>query len=71
MKAKQPKYNSIEDIKYDLKVYQLERKIALEQIKSLKNELKEDTDATKLLPLLLARRLPIILGAFKILKKVF
>lgn len=35
-------YNSFEDIERDLKRYKLERQIALEELKTLKGEFKED-----------------------------
>lgn len=35
-------YNSYEDIERDLKRYKLERQIALEELKAIKGEFKED-----------------------------
>ncbi|RKN75133.1 hypothetical protein [Ulvibacterium marinum] len=35
-------YNNLEEIKYDLKRLHLERQIAWEEMKGLKNEVKED-----------------------------
>lgn len=36
------KYQSFEDIKYDLKRLNLERQIAFEQVKGLKHEVEDD-----------------------------
>ena len=35
-------YNNLNEVEYDLKKLNLERQIALEQIKGLKNDVKED-----------------------------
>ncbi len=43
-----PKYNSLEEIQRDLKRYKLEQQIALEELKSVKGELKEQLNPTRI-----------------------
>lgn len=43
-----PKYNSLEEIQRDLKRYKLEQQIALEELKSVKGEIKEQLNPTRI-----------------------
>ncbi|MFV0566402.1 MAG: hypothetical protein ACK5NB_11290 [Flavobacteriaceae bacterium] len=63
------KYSTLSEVKADLKIYQLERKIALEQLKSVKGSVTEEASANKLWQFLF-KRPALVMGAFKLLRRI-
>ncbi len=67
--AKTPKYNSLQDLKTDLKIYQLQRKIAIEQLKSIKGNFKEETSFPRLWEQLF-KHPALVIGAYRFFKRL-
>ncbi len=66
---KKPKYTSLDDLKTDLKIYQLQRSIALEQLKNIKGNFKDETSIPKLWDHFL-KHPALIIGAYRILRRL-
>lgn len=62
-------YTTFEDIEYDLKVLNLERQIAFEELKGVKGDLQEDFKPSHWLQTLL--NIGVKIGSYKLLKKIF
>ncbi len=66
------RYSNIEEIRADLKIYQLERQIAYEQIKRTGNSVKEvSLMPTRFFNSTLVSNITIATSIFKLIKKMF
>lgn len=63
------KYNSLEEIKADLKKYKLEQEIALEELKLVKNNIQENVKPVKFIGRVFYNYFSIPL-IYKIIKKI-
>ncbi|MBD0830854.1 hypothetical protein [Aestuariibaculum sediminum] len=67
-----PKYNNIEQIRYDLKVHSLERQIAMEKLKQSGHAIKEVANfPTHVVSSVLSSKYVKALALIRLLRKIF
>ncbi len=67
-----PKYSNIEEVRNDLKVHQLERQIAVEQLKRTGNSIKEFSALpTNLVSAFFSGKYARIIGLVQLIRRLF